>query len=67
LKLYFAANLSHQLWVWDLDVQIDVTAFLPVVQTRAKQSHIHPLAEHSGCGAFDGLDLIGGQAHGVIE
>ena len=49
----------------NFDHQIDVAAFGLVVHARTKQRDLRPLPQHGLRRAFDGVNLGGGQAHGV--
>jgi hypothetical protein len=48
-----------------LQEQINVAAFELVIGPRTKQYDLRALAQHGGRGAFDGVNLVGCQAHVV--
>lgn len=66
LQADFASDFFHQIGLRGFDVEVDIATFLLVVNPRAKQRDLHALAQHGLRGAFDGVDLGGGEAHGRL-
>jgi phosphoribosylformylglycinamidine synthase II len=63
LKADFAADFFHQIGLRGFHVQVHVTAFLLIINPRAKQSDLRTLTQHRVHGALYGVDLGGGEAH----
>lgn len=66
-NLVFEAGTVHDAgFARCLDKQVNISTPALVVEPGTIKPNLHAIAQHGGGGTFDGVNLGGGEAHGVV-